>query len=532
MKKNDIFFGALCAMLLLPSGAKALSIVTLDSKAPLVEIKVMVKAGSAQDPEGLEGIAALTGRLLIEGGYGDPAHPVTKERLAEIARPWGSGAYPGVSVSKEATVFSFKVPREALGEYVEQVLAPLLTRPLFNAKELERVRGEILQALRSSLRLEEIENLGLVGLDNYVHEGTAYAHPDMGTEKGLQTVDRYGLLRFYRTYYRPENVVVGLSSADKSLKARLEGALSRIGEVEAGAFSSRELKAPPPIQGRKVLIVGLPNAISSGLHVGFSIPLTRKDPDFWPLYVANVWFGAHRDGFSHLYQVIREERGYNYGDYSYIEHFEGRPQHLFPPFNTPRRSQYFSVWVRPVAHDYIPHILKAVAWELEDFVRAGLAEEQCALAKNKAKVLYLSLAETAERLLAGRLDDEFYGMNPGYLPGYLSRIEGVQCGEVNAAIRKYLQAKDLKVLVVTHAAQASKIAQEIASGEALWGKSPADYQIDVKEEDGRKLYLVPEPKLEILRRDALWAHAPLGIGKDDIRVVPAEKMFETSALPK
>ncbi len=513
------------------AAAWAVSVVSLDSKSPLVELKVMLKAGSAQDPEGLEGIAALTGRLLIEGGFGDPESPVTKERLAEITRPWGSKAFPRVSVTKEVTVFSATVPREALAEYADKVLGPMLTKPLFDAKELARVRGEALQALRSSLRFEQIENLGLVALDNFIHERTSYAHPDGGTEKGLQTADRYGLARFYRTYYRPDNAVVGLSARDAEA-ARIEKALSGMGRAEAGAFPERGQAPPQPVRGRRVLIVTQPNAISTGLHAGLPLALTRRDKDFWPLFVANVWFGTHRDGFSHLYQVIREERGYNYGDYSYVEHFEARPYALFPPFNAPRRHNYFSIWVRPVAHAHAAHILKAVVWELEEFARSGLSEEQCRLAKNKARVLYLSLAETTERMLASRLDDEFYGMNPGYLPGYLSRIDSVACGEVNAAIRSHLQSKDLKILLVTHAAEAPRIARELSSGAVLWGKSPADYQIDVREEGGRRLYLVPEPKLEILRRDALWAHTPLGIAQEDIQIVPAERMFETAELPR
>lgn len=532
MVKKNVFAAVLCAVLAIPVELQAVKITTLDSKSPLIDIKVMIKAGSAQDPEGLEGLAAMTAGLMIEGGFGDPARPVTKERLAEITRPWGSGAQPEVSISKEVTVFSFSVPREVFGRYVDEVLGPLLTRPHFEAKELERLRGEGLQSLRSGLRLERIEDLGLVALDNVVHEGTSYAHPSRGTVKGLKTIDRYGVQRFYRTHYRPDNVVVGIGASDKSYAARLSAALAGIGQVEAGAFPERPSEPPPAVRGRRVFIVGLPNAISTGLHAGFPLGVNRRDKDFWPLYVANVWFGTHRDSFSHLYQVIREERGYNYGDYSYIEHFEDRPSFLFPPFNTPRRHQYFSVWVRPVGHDYAAHLVKAVAWELENFIRTGLSEEQCALAKNKAKVLYLSLAETGERLLASRLDDDFNGMEPGYLPGYLSRIEGVACGEVNAAIRRHLQAENIHFVIVTHAAQAPKIAQSLVSGEVLWGKSPSDYQIDVKEEDGRKLYLVPEPKLEILRRDALWAHAPLGIEKDSVRIVPVEKLFETPDLPR
>src|SRR3989304_3403445 len=81
--------------------ADAPPVVTLDSAAPLLEIKVMVKAGSAADPAELEGLAYLTAESLIEGGFGDLRQPVTKEKLAEITQPWGSGPYPVFSISKE-----------------------------------------------------------------------------------------------------------------------------------------------------------------------------------------------------------------------------------------------------------------------------------------------------------------------------------------------------------------------------------------------------------------------------------------------
>lgn len=505
------------------------TVVTLDSKAPLVEIKVMVKAGSADDPPGKEGLAALTAAALIDGGFTSPSGAVSKERLAELVRPWGAGAQPRVSVSKETTTFSFTVPREVLPRYLETVLGPLLVSPLFDAKELERLRVEALQGLRSGLRLERIEDLGLVALDAVIHEGTSYAHPDGGTEKGLCAVTRDDILAFYRARYRQNAIILGLGSADATLKDRALGALRGL-EADAGAQT--QANAPGPPVRPEALIITMPGAIASGIHAGFPLTLGRRHPDFWPLYVANVWFGAHRDGFSHLYEVIREERGYNYGDYSYIEHFEGRPYLLFPPFNTPRRHQYFSIWVRPVAHRFAPHLARAITWELEQFARRGLTPEQCALAKNKAKALYLSLAETTERLLASRLDDAFYGLDPGYLPSYLKSVEAVSCERINAAIKTHLLGRPLKYVVVTSPEEAPKLAKALSDPAPAWGKGPADYQIDALEKDGVKTYLVTEPKLELLRRDAAWAHHPLDLAPSAVRVVPAQMMFETAALPR
>ncbi len=513
--------------------AQGPKVVAVSSAGALVYVKVMAKTGSAFDPEGSEGLAYLAGNLLIEGGYGDAKNPVTKEKLAALTRPWGEGAFPSVRVDREITTFSMVIPREVLGEYVARVLRPMFSEPLFAVAELDRVRKETLETIRSDLRFQQIEVLGLVALDNVLHDGTSYAHLPMGTVRGLGNVTPEAVRRFYETWYRPEHLTIGVSVADPGVVNDLRQALAAGGDraVEGTPFSAPAVEPPRPFSGRHVTLIGLPKAIASGLHAGFPISVTRRDADYWPLYVANVWFGTHRDGFSHLYQVLREERGYNYGDYSYIEHFEDRPFHLFPPTNTPRRYQSFSIWIRPVGHESAHHLMKALTWELENFIRAGLRPDQVEAAKDKARVLYLSLAEDVERLVGYRLDDEFYGLQPGYLDQYLSRIDAVTPEAVNAAIRKYLQVENLQYVVITDAGQAEKLANDIANNQNAAGKTAKDYQIDSEQRGGAKYWIVPEAKLETLRRDAVWESYPLNIPRSNIRVIKAEQMFETASVP-
>src|SRR6185295_8617998 len=82
---------------------------------------------------------------------------------------------------------------------------------------------------------------------------------------------------------------------------------------------------PEAFTGRHAFVIEEPNAPAASVHLGFPIDVNRNSPDFWPLYIANVYFGTHRDSFGQLYNEIRNERGYNYGDYSYIEYWAGRP---------------------------------------------------------------------------------------------------------------------------------------------------------------------------------------------------------------
>lgn len=530
--------GATLAFLVLafPSTAAAQEarLLRVDSSSPLLQVKVSVKAGSALDPEGLEGLGYLTARLLLEGGYGDPRRPVTKEQLAEITRPWGEGAYPRVRVAKEIATFSFTIPREVFTAYVARVLRPMFTQPLFDPAELDRLRKETEEQIRSNLRFEQIELLGLLALDNVIHDGTSYSHLTLGTVQGLEKVTPDAVRRFYRTWYQPGNLAIAVSTTDSTISSSLRDALEGVGRGTDGVepFSARGVEPPAAVKGRHLTIIGMPGIIATGIHAGFPIPVTRQHADHWPLYVANVWFGTHRDSFSHLYQVIREQRGYNYGDYSYIEGFEGRPFHLFPPTNTPRRYPYFSIWIRPIAHEYAHHLLKALTWELENFVRTGLTTEQVEAAKNKARVLYLSLAENVDRLVGYRLDDEFYGLTPGYLDQYLERIDAVTPEAVNKAIREYLQAENLQYVIITDENLAGKLADDIANDHHARGKSPQEYQVDSEERDGVKCWLLSEPRLKTLQQDAVWNAYRLDIPRSNICVVKAAEMFETAAMPR
>jgi zinc protease len=535
---SALFAAVLVAAAALPAvpvgtaSAAGPEIVTLDAPSPLIEVRVMVRAGSAQDPEGLEGLASLTAEALLEGAYGDPESPITKEELARITRRWGEDAKPDVLVDKESTTFSLTVPKDVLDEYLERVFEPLFTQPLFLEEEIDRLRDESLTLITGMLRYENVEMLGLESLDNYVFRGTPHGHLVVGSVQSLKAISRDDVLRFYKTYYRTENMILGLSTTDETVVGALSGALQGVGETErtVRTFPKRSLAPPEEIDGREMVIVAMPDPGATGIHAAFPLPLTRQDPDFWPLYVGNVYFGTHRDNHSHLYQEIREARGYNYGDYSYVEHFAYRPFALFPPFNTPRHFQYFSMWIRPVGTEYAHHILKAMTWELENLLHEGVSEEDVALSKNKAKTLYLNLAEDSSRLLAAKMDDAFYGMEKGYLEHYLERIDAVTAEGVNKAVRSYLQAENVKFLIVTDAETADDLRADILADRNNTGKTPEDYRIETEEVDGKLVYHVPEEKLEILEKDAVWSHYWMGLERSRIRVVPVESLFETGAF--
>jgi len=501
--------------------AAEMNLVTLPSSSSLLQIQIMVRTGSADDPAGKEGTANLVAQSLIEGGFGDPKNPVTKEKVAEITRPWGDAALPRVLVDKQATTFSVTVPRDAYADFLQRILKPMFTQPLWQQSELDRLRREALTEIQSRLRFEDEESLGLESLDNWLFPGSTLDHLTTGTVKGLQAVTRDDLEGFYKKYYQRGNMFIATSISDPAQLNTLTDALP----VSQTVFARpQNLARAVPEPGRHVLIITQPNAIATGLHAGFPIPVTRASEDYWPLFIANTFFGLHRESFGRLYTEIREERGYNYGDYSYIEYLYGRPMFLFPPPTTPRNQQYFSIWIRPIAHQYTHFILKAMTAELDRFAKEGMTPEQVADTKIKARTTYLKFAESLSRQLGYQLDDMFYGMKDnGYLQQMLSRIDAVTPEQVNAAIKKYLQAENVKYIIISNESGADKLADDIVNGTNVVSKTLAEYHISEP---------IPPEKQKMLQQDEEWKKYALNIPRANISVVKAAEMFETAGEPQ
>jgi zinc protease len=204
--------------------------------------------------------------------------------------------------------------------------------------------------------------------------------------------------------------------------------------------------------------------------------------------------------------VIREARGMNYGDYSYIEIFPEGGRREFPPTGVPRRAQLFEVWVRPVPNAQAQFALRAAIREVEKLAAAGLSEEEFKLTRDFVTKYSLHFAETTFDRLGYALDDRFYGVGaPGDLAAFRDIVPTLTRDEVNAAIRKYIKPTAMVIAIVSE--DADKLA------EALTSDAPSPIT-----------YATPKPP-EVLEEDKAIQAYPLHITRDAIRIVPVEQMF-------
>ena len=294
---------------------------------PTISFRILFKVGSQNDPDGKEGLAALTAALITEGSTARHSF----EEITSLLYPMAAGIYD--QVDKEMTVFSGRTHRDNLDQYYD-LFKEVLLEPGFDPKDFERVKSDRLNYVKTTLRYSQNEMLGKETLYEFIFEGTPYKHNEEGHVQSLESITIDDVKQFYETHYTQVNIVVGLGGGfDMDFSSQVIADFMKLPEGTAEPVAA---PAPRPIDGLKVKIVEK-DAVSTAISFGFPIEVTRGSREFYALALATSWLGEHRSSFSHLYEVIREQRGLNYGDYAYIEHFPGGHRRQFPPSNVARR---------------------------------------------------------------------------------------------------------------------------------------------------------------------------------------------------
>jgi zinc protease len=464
---------------------------------PTISFSVQFAVGSQNDPPGKEGLAFLTGQMLSDAA--------TESRSLDeiLAALYPLAASYGMRVDVERSTFTGRVHRDNLDAYLE-LFTDALLHPRFADDDFERVRSDAVNAIENTLRYSSDEELGKAALRELVFRGTPYSHPTDGTVAGLKAITLADVREFYRQHYTFGNVQLGLGGGfDTALVKRVEAALR---ELPEGSATSAPTITPAAIEGRSALLIDKPGADAS-ISFGFPVAVHRGERDFYALWVANSWLGEHRNSASHLFNVIREARGLNYGDYSYIEAFPEGGQRNMPPVNVPRRTQLFEVWIRTLPNAQAPFALRAALRELKLLVDNGMTAEDFELTRTFLKKYSLHYAETTTARLGYAVDDRFYRLDgEGHLARFRRVMDELTVEEVNAAIKRYWQYDDLKIAIVTGDAAAMKT---LLASDA---PTPIEY---------------PNPMPDaIVAEDREIAAFPLALPAERIELVPVDAAFE------
>ena len=284
----------------LPNGVE-LRIADLPGR-PLVSAALIVRQGAVDEPPELGGATILAARALTEGTQRFDAI-----ELVEASERLGASLH--AEASWDALSASVDVPAERLGQALE-LLAEVVHRPTFPAREVDRLRDERLNDLLQA-RADPRRRADEVFTATVYTADTPYHRPAGGAEDTVRRLDRAVLERVYRAALDPARTTIIVAGEVAGID--VEGTVERLfGHWERGpdAAAARSIVARSALRGRRVRLVHRPGSVQSELRIGH-LGVPRRAPDYHAMAVAGAILGGLFN--SRLNMKLREEKGYTYG---------------------------------------------------------------------------------------------------------------------------------------------------------------------------------------------------------------------------
>lgn len=465
------------------------------NRSPLVSFRILLASGSAFDPAGKEGLAALTAAMLAEGGSRERPY----QAILDAMYPWATSF--SAQVDKEMTVFIGTTHVDNLDKYYA-LIRQMLLEPGFREEDFTRLRTEAVNYLRVTLRESNDEELGKEQLLNLIYAQHPYGHHNLGTIRALEKLTIEDVRTFYRDQYRRGRITIGLAGAYPN--GFPESVRKDFRRLPAGDPTPLTLPQPSVPSGLQVEIIQRETR-STAISLGFPIKVVRGDPDWPALALVTSYLGQHRSSNSHLFQRLREARGLNYGDYAYLEYFPGGMFRFEPEPNLARHQQVFQIWIRPVDPQNALFALRAALNEYDRLLRDGLSPEAFEATRQFLSKYVNVLLQTQDARLGYALDSRFYRMEAfdEYLPRALAKLT---VSQVNEVIQKHLRPGQWQVVLVTKDAAALR--------DAL-----------LKNEASPMTYNSPKPP-EILAEDKVIEKFPIPVKAEAVTIRPVAEVFQ------
>ena len=275
---------------------------------PMVEVRLVARAGSAFDPLEKSGVSSLTGWMFNEGG-GNMDAATFQERLTF------HGISLGASTSRDIMTIRLTALTEQLDEAWSR-LADALLRPRFDTSDFARAMDEQRASIIKDKEQPNVQASLLLYQKLYPHH--PYGNPVDGTLESLARITLDDLRQFHTDAFHAPAMVLAVAGDVTlvRLKALIQKHLSGL-NVTPSPFPPIPV-AKPTQKGTFHQELVLPQTT---LQLG-TLGISRHDPDYYTFYVLNQILGG--SGLSsRLNEQIREKRGLAYGVYSYFAPLEG-----------------------------------------------------------------------------------------------------------------------------------------------------------------------------------------------------------------
>jgi zinc protease len=389
-----------------------------DHSLPFITMQLLIDGGSSRDPSGQEGLSHITAKALLLGSDSKTAVEISRELDF-------MGASLNASSGRDHTVISLRVLKKDLLKGFD-LFMEALTRPIFPEEEIRREVEKTSAALQSQEddpgTLAEREFLKALFPDS------PYGRPVEGTKATLSTLTRDMILKFYRSYYIPNNSILTIAGDITPEEVRTS-ILPVLEKLHTGVTPDRKPRMTHTLGPEAISInrsITQANIILG--HAG----ITRDNPDFYALSVMNYILG--RGGFaSRLNEEVRAKRGLAYSITSF--------------FDAGKHSGSFQV-VLQTKNESAKEAIELTLKEMEKIRKEPVSEKELESAKKYLIGSFPMRLDTQAKLASFITQSEYFGLGLDYDRKYQSLIGSITRQEVLRVANTYLHPERLIIVTV------------------------------------------------------------------------------------
>ena len=390
-----------------------------EQSIPMLAVEIQFRGGASLDPAGKEGLANLLSGLLDEGA-GELDSQAFQGHLEDLA----------ISLSFNTGRDGFSGSMRTLTENTDEAFRLLrlsLTEPRFDQDPVERIRSQVITAIRS-----REQNPGtIVGrtLFEKLYPDHPYGRPSRGTPESVEAITVDDLRAFVERRFAKENLIIGVVgdiSAER-LAGLLDQAFDDLPETAENGVSVADV-VPVAVGGIEVIRRPIPQSVLMWAMPG----IKRNDPDYFAAVLMNRVLGGG-SFTSRLYAEVREKRGLAYSVYSAVVPYE-----------------HSGIVLGGVGtqNGQLAESLSLIQTEIKKVAREGITAEELEAAKTYTTGAF-PLSLTSNARIAGMLVTlQVLDLGIDYLERRAGLVNQVTLNDVRVVAGRLLDVDAMSVVVV------------------------------------------------------------------------------------
>ena len=399
-----------------------------DDRFPLVNIRILVHAGSAYETPAQAGISHVLEHMVFKGA-GDPGPG--QMGTGEVARRIeAAGGSLNAGTSFDHTTYYVEVPDQAwklgLATVVDMTLKPTL-----DPKELESEKEVVLAELK---RGEDSPDTMLFHtVQRMLWKNTSYEWPVIGFPGTVRAVTSQSMRAYIAPLYQPQNMLLCVVGRVKAAEV-----LAEAERLLGGLANTSQLTPPVPFAAPRAAEADGPQlTVVPGpwnkLHLALAFPA----PDFLSAKMAGLDVLAQvlgGDSTSRLYRKFKYDR-------RLVDSISVGSSNL-------ERSGVLMVGAVLDA-DKLPEFWEALVTELAAFDPASITGQELARARTNIEAGLFLTKETISGL-AGKITHQYaFEGGPQGEANYLQGIASVDRAQLTALYREFFRPERLSVAALT-----------------------------------------------------------------------------------